>query len=73
MYNSSCSDQQRTNVLRALASGEPDLELLYTTPESLLKPALREALQVRLAPIDGALAALCSPALQLPARAHGWP
>lgn len=46
MYNSSCSDQQKTNVVRELASSEPGLQLLYTTPESLLKPALREALQV---------------------------
>ncbi|KIZ04575.1 ATP-dependent DNA helicase RecQ [Monoraphidium neglectum] len=43
-FNSSCSDQQRKNVMSELHSSEPELRLLYTTPESLLKPALREAL-----------------------------
>ena len=37
---------QRKNVLSELASDCPDMQLLYTTPESLLKPALRDALKV---------------------------
>lgn len=47
-WNSSTSDAQRRNVISELASDAPDLRLLYTTPESLLKPGLRDALKVRL-------------------------
>jgi hypothetical protein len=46
-WNWGCSDQQRRNVLSELAAAEPELRLLYTTPESLLKPALRDALKAR--------------------------
>jgi hypothetical protein len=53
-FNSSCSDQQRKNVMSELHSSEPELRLLYTTPESLLKPALREALVVGAAHAWGA-------------------
>lgn len=47
LWNSSTSDLHKANVLKELASSEPDLRLLYTTPESLLKPQLRDALKVR--------------------------
>jgi hypothetical protein len=44
-WNSTMSDAQRRNVLSELISDAPDLRLLYTTPESLLKPGpLRDAL-----------------------------
>lgn len=47
LWNSSTSDAHKANLLKELASAEPDLRLLYTTPESLLKPQLRDALKVR--------------------------
>ncbi|KAI8472385.1 MAG: putative ATP-dependent DNA helicase recQ [Monoraphidium minutum] len=43
-YNSAASDLQKAAAVREVASAEPGLQLLYTTPESLLKPALRDAL-----------------------------
>jgi hypothetical protein len=53
-WNSATSEQQRKNVLSELATDAPDLQLLYTTPESLLKPALRDPLKVRGAGRSGA-------------------
>jgi len=45
-WNSATSEQQRTNIMSEIVSSEPDLQLLYTTPESLLKLGLRDALKV---------------------------
>lgn len=47
-WNSSTSDDQKRRVVSELASGDPELRLLFTTPEALLKPQLREALKARL-------------------------
>ena len=45
LWNSSTSEAQKATVIKELASSCPDLRLLYTTPESLLKPQLRDALK----------------------------
>ena len=46
VWNSTVSDQIRKAVLSELVSDEPEMRLLYTTPESLRNPKLREYLQV---------------------------
>jgi superfamily II DNA helicase RecQ len=46
VWNSTVSDQIRKGVLAELVSDEPEMRLLYTTPESLRNPKLREYLQV---------------------------
>jgi len=48
VWNSDTSEVARRQVLSELASEEPDLRLLYTTPESLRNPTLRSYLQVSL-------------------------
>lgn len=46
LWNSEVSEGQRRNVLSELASEEPSMRLLYTTPESLRNPTLKSYLQV---------------------------
>lgn len=48
VWNSDTSEAARRQVLSELVSEEPDLRLLYTTPESLRNPTLRSYLQVSL-------------------------
>lgn len=38
--------EQRNRVISEVANDEPDMKLLYTTPESIRNPRLRAALQV---------------------------
>eukprot|EP00775_Hariotina_reticulata_P003370 gene3370-3645_t len=45
VWNSDTSETARRQVLSELVSEEPDLRLLYTTPESLRNPTLRSYLQ----------------------------
>jgi ATP-dependent DNA helicase RecQ len=49
LYNSEVPDEKRRSIISDILSDSPALKLLYTTPESLRNPALREALQVRAA------------------------
>jgi superfamily II DNA helicase RecQ len=44
-WNSSISEAQQKSIMGELLSDAPSLQLLYTTPESLLKPQLRDALK----------------------------
>lgn len=46
LWNSGTSEEGRRGVLAELASAEPELRLLYTTPESLRNPTLRAYLKV---------------------------
>ena len=45
-WNNETSEERRTSIERELCSGDPDLKLIYTTPESLKTPRFMEALQV---------------------------
>ncbi|GFH09887.1 uncharacterized protein HaLaN_05112, partial [Haematococcus lacustris] len=46
MFNSDCSDEQKCKIVSELAATEgPCFKLLYTTPESLRQPRLRDALK----------------------------
>ena len=46
LWNSQVSDQQRSRAISEVTCSEPEMKLLYTTPESLRNPRLREALKV---------------------------
>lgn len=46
LWNSDISEAQRQAIERELYSDEPTLKLLYTTPESVLKQRLLDALKV---------------------------
>lgn len=46
-WNSSTSEQSKSRLVGEIVASPPDLRLLYTTPESLRKPQLRDALKVR--------------------------
>lgn len=46
MFNSDCSEEQKCKIVSELAASEgPCFKLLYTTPESLRQPRLRDALK----------------------------
>lgn len=45
-WNGDTPDAARTRIISDLSSDEPSIKLLYTTPESLKHPKLREAIQV---------------------------
>lgn len=47
VWNSDTSEDVRKGILSELVSDEPELRLLYTTPESLRNPSLRGYLKVR--------------------------
>ena len=47
VWNSDVSEEQRKQVLSELVSDEPEMRLLYTTPESLRNPTLRSYLKVQ--------------------------
>ncbi|GBF97648.1 ATP-dependent DNA helicase [Raphidocelis subcapitata] len=53
-WNSTTSEAQRRSTFSEICSGEPDLRLLYTTPEALLKPGLRDALKARASTVPAA-------------------
>ncbi|MEW5301248.1 MAG: hypothetical protein WDW38_009457 [Sanguina aurantia] len=44
-WNGDTPDAARTRIISDLSSDEPSIKLLYTTPESLKHPKLREAIQ----------------------------
>jgi hypothetical protein len=46
VWNSETSEDVRKGILSELVSDEPELRLLYTTPESLRNPSLRDYLKV---------------------------
>lgn len=46
VWNSDVSEEQRKQVLSDLVSDEPEMRLMYTTPESLRNPILRSYLKV---------------------------
>lgn len=46
VYNSDCTEQQKRSLLSDLVSEDPSVRLVYTTPESLMQPRLRDALKV---------------------------
>jgi superfamily II DNA helicase RecQ len=46
VWNSDTSEDARKAILSELVSDEPELRLLYTTPESLRNPSLRNYLKV---------------------------
>lgn len=46
VWNSDVTEEQRQQVLSELVSTEPEMRLLYTTPESLRNPNLRSYLKV---------------------------
>jgi hypothetical protein len=46
VWNSDTSEDVRKQILSELVSDEPELRLLYTTPESLRNPSLRDYLKV---------------------------
>ncbi len=45
VYNSTIDDSRKARIISDLCSGEPSTRLLYTTPESLAVPLLRDALK----------------------------
>ena len=45
MYNSSIGEGRKAAIVADLCSGAPSMALLYTTPESLAMPLLRDALK----------------------------
>ena len=45
VYNSSIAEGRKAAVISDLCSGTPSMALLYTTPESLAMPLLRDALK----------------------------
>lgn len=47
VWNSDTSDEARRQIMSELVSDEPEMRLLYTTPESLRNPSLRGYLKVR--------------------------
>lgn len=47
-WHSQASEKQKSRIILDITSDEPEIRLLYTTPESLKQGALREALKVRL-------------------------
>lgn len=47
-WNGDTTDAARSRIISDLGSDEPSIKLLYTTPESLKHPKLREALTVSL-------------------------
>jgi hypothetical protein len=47
LFNSEVPEEKRRSIIADIQSDSPGLKLLYTTPESLRNPAMREALQVR--------------------------
>lgn len=47
-WHSQASERQKSRIILEITSDEPEIRLLYTTPESLKQGALREALKVRL-------------------------
>ena len=46
IWNHETSEDQRSNIERELRGGEPDVKLIYTTPESLRTPRLTAVLKV---------------------------
>lgn len=46
VWNSEVQDAQRASVISQLCDPEVEMKLLYTTPESLRQPRLRDALKV---------------------------
>lgn len=45
-WNCQASEQQRSSIVSEITSSEPEIKLLYTTPESLKTERLRGALKV---------------------------
>ena len=45
VYNSSIEEGRKAAIIADLCSGAPSMALLYTTPESLAMPLLRDALK----------------------------
>ena len=45
VYNSSIGEGRKAAIVADLCSGAPSMALLYTTPESLAMPPLRDALK----------------------------
>ena len=45
VYNSTIDEGRKTSIVSDLCGGAPSMRLLYTTPESLAMPLLRDALK----------------------------